>query len=470
MSFLLVDFGTTSIKTAIADLDTGTFSHIRSHPSVTSCAKIPGHHEIPPSSLQERFLSISDLYLNQLEVRFEGIVVCSEQNGFVALNRENVPITNYISWKDERSLEPVNGIDTFSLLTGELGDRFKHITGWRPGPGLPIMNATHLARLSLLESPCKIVSLPEWLSLCCDDSNDIVHDTMLHGLGFYDVRKKETSDELTKTVEELTGVKFTFNHVAPSGNISGYWHNHTKKVPIYVGIGDHQCSVLGACNVPRETISVNIGTGSQVAIIDPEVTPAEAELRPYFDSSILAAVTRIPAGRVLASYVGFLENICKSATGKEADFWHMLQEIDEADISNATWDFDLGIFSSAWNYQGGGKISNILEGSLTLKNYLSSLLRAFGQQYLEVMRLFDPGHRIGRCILSGGVPRRMPVLHRIISNLSGYETLPACEIDESLIGLRTIALVSANRAQSCLDAQGIYGRSCSVRQDDCSCL
>jgi sedoheptulokinase len=462
MDFLLVDFGTTSVKTAIANLDTGTFSLIRSHQSVPNCTAVSGHYEVPPLALRDRFLSICDMYFNQLGIQFEGIVICSEQNGFVALNQQDQPITNYVSWKDERSLEPIDGRDTYSLLTEALGEKFKRITGWRPGPGLPVMNVAHLARLSLLETPCKIVSLPEWLSLCCDDSNHVVHDTMLHGLGFYDVRDGETSSELTGLVEELTGVQCAFSSVAPTGSISGYWHSPKTKIPIYVGIGDHQCSVLGACNVPGESISINLGTGSQVAIIDPDQVPKTVELRPYFDSSTLAAITRIPGGRALASFLAFLEDICEAVGVNDVDFWAMLKEIDERDILNATMKFDLSVFSSAWNYKGGGNISNIQEDSLTLKNYLASLMKAFGEQYLEVMKLFDPEHRMKRCILSGGVARRIPVLFKIISSLSGYETLPACEIDESLIGLRTVALVSAGRAQTCFEAQEIYGRGCFV--------
>ena len=216
--------------------------------------------------------------------------------------------------------------------------------------------------------------------------------------------------------------------------------------------------------MPAESISINIGTGSQVATIDPDSVPDGVELRPYFDSSTLAAVTRIPGGRALASFMDFLEDVCLAAGVRDVDFWGLLQEIDERDILNATLRFDLGVFPSAWNYQRGGSISNIHEGYLTLNNYLASLLKSLGEQYLTVAELFDPEHRMRRCILSGGVARRVPMLYRVISNLSGYETLPACEIDESLIGLRTIALVSAKQASSCLHAQEIYGRDCSVHQ------
>jgi len=116
------------------------------------------------------------------------------------------------------------------------------------------------------------------------------------------------------------------------------------------------------------------------------------------------------------------------------------------------------VFSSAWNYRGGGQIEDIADGTLTLKNYLASLLKCWIAQYPDVVRLFDPAHDAARCILSGGLPRRLPHLAGILSTMSDYETWPACEVDESLLGLRTVALVAAGRAEGCLEGQRVFGR------------
>lgn len=464
--FLLLDFGTTSTKAAAVDLDSGAFSHVRSFPSLPSCSDIPGRYEVSPAALTDRFNSICCLYYDELSEPFAGIVLCSEQNGFIALSEANQPLTNYISWKDERSLEPIGGLSTFSLLTRELGERFKEITGWRPGPGLPIMNVTHLARCGHLSGTCKIATLPEWLALCCGDSRNVVHETMIHCQGFYDVRNGRISEELTALVERVAGLRCIFNEPGDTGSVSGYWRGPDGKIPIYVGVGDHQCSVLGACNVPRESISLNLGTGSQVAVIDATAIRAEFEVRPYFDSRRLVAVTRIPAGRVLADYLRFLEDVCLVSDAPKPDFWRMFSAIEERDLQNATLEFDLAVFSSAWNYRGGGKIGNIVEGSLTLKNYLTSLFKCWVEQYPAVVRLFDPSRQASRCILSGGLARRLPTLAGIFAALSGYDTWPACPLDESLLGLRTIALVASGRTSSCLAGQEIFGRDCQFRSDD----
>jgi sugar (pentulose or hexulose) kinase len=252
--------------------------------------------------------------------------------------------------------------------------------------------------------------------------------------------------------------------VAPTGTVSGYWHHGERRVPIYAGVGDHQCSVLGACNTPRETISLNLGTGSQVAMIDAELIRDEFELRPYFDGRFLPAITRIPAGRALAQFLGFLDQAAGASSGG-TNFWALFNELDEDALRAASLDFDLAIFGSAWRYHGGGHIAGILDGSLTLQNYLASLMKSWVRQYVEAIALFDPERRAARCVLSGGLARRLPLLHRILAHLTGYETWPACMIDESLLGLRTVALVAAQRAESCLAAQAIFGRECTVHSD-----
>lgn len=466
MNCLLLDFGTTSIKSAVLDLDTGVFSRLRTYPAADNLAHTPGHYEVSPRQLHETFLAICDSYAREPGAAFQAIAICSEQNGFVPLDERNEPMSNYVSWKDERSVEPVHGQGTYFLLTEALGDDFMHITGWRPGPGLPFFNAAHLARQSLLGSPCTLATLPEWLALACSDSTHAVHDTMLHCSGFYDVQKKAISRELVARVQAMTGVTFTFGRRAPTGAVSGYWHFNSNRIPIYVGIGDHQCAALGAANVPGVTLSVNLGTGSQVAVIDPPIQPVECEWRPYFDDRLLAAITRIPGGRAVAGYLAFLEDVCREATGHDVTFWNLAGELSEQAILDATMDMDLGIFSSAWNYSGGGRISGIHDGSFTLRTYLSGLLKSFARQYVTAARLLDPDHALKRCILSGGLARRMPVLQGILADLTGYETEPACEIDESLLGLRTTMLLAAGYASTCLEAQQIYGRECRVGDDE----
>ena len=105
-------------------------------------------------------------------------------------------------------------------------------------------------------------------------------------------------------------------------------------------------------------------------------------------------------------------------------------------------------------------IDGILEGALEVDNYLASLLRAFVNQYVKAIDLLEPQHHVDRAILSGGIARNLPNLRDLLAWRTGYEVLPATEIDESLLGLRTVALVADGRAGSCFEAQRMFGRDC----------
>ena len=456
--FLLLDFGTTSTKSTIVDLDSGHFSRPQSHPSIPNAPAPPGHYEIPLDAIRERFIAICEYYYDELRVRFRGIIVCSEMHGFAVLDDDGNPLSNYISWKDERSLDEIDALSTFDLISEKLGDSFKTITGMKPRPGFPLLNLIHMGRANRLPAHGRVVSLPSWLAMCSGDSQNLDHPTILAGMTFYDVRKNALSAEILDLIRELTGFTCRFDDPAPAGQIAGYWHHDGRKIPLYVGVGDHQCSVLGA-GLAADALSINLGTGSQVSILDLEIDDDDVETRPYFDGSTLKAITHLPAGRALNAYIGFLDEIA----GGQADFWTMLDELNVDDVLKADMDFNLSIFPGARHYRKGGGIACIREGNFTLHNYLASLLRSFAAQYREIVDIFDPDRHLCRCLLSGGIARNLPLLRDLIARETGYQTLPATDLDESFLGLRTLALVADGRATTCQEALKIFARECRLQ-------
>ena len=119
------------------------------------------------------------------------------------------------------------------------------------------------------------------------------------------------------------------------------------------------------------------------------------------------------------------------------------------------------MFSGAWGYRDGGRVARIEEGALTVRNYLASVLRAFVEQYGRLLPRLDPDRRLGRLVLSGGLARRLPGLPRLLAAATGYAVTPPTAVDESLLGLRALALVAAGRAPTARAAQAVFGRDAS---------
>ncbi len=465
--FLLVDFGTTSTKSALLQLDGGRFEHLRRHPALPALPGPAGRHEVPLAAIRERFHDLCADAWAASGSGFDGIVLCSEMHGFALLDpRTREPLTQYVSWLDGRSLERVDGRSSFDLVAAHLGDGFRRLSGMRPRSGFPLINLVHCGRTMDLPAEVEIVSLPGWLCRAEDGGPPPEHPTILAGMALYDVSRKEVAPDLLETARELGGVSPIPGEPCSEETAAGYWAGPRGPVPVYAGVGDHQCSVLGAGVVEGTTASVNLGTGSQVAV--PRAPRDQAfEHRPYFDGLDLTAVTHIPAGRALGEFVGFLQQISErtpAAAGgpPRPDWWAELAALGPPEVDAATLEVDLAVFEGARGFRSGGGIGGLLEGGLTPGNYLASVLRAFVTQYAEVLDELDPGRRLERVALGGGIARNLPHLAELLARASGRTVRGACALDESLLGLRALALRCAGRASTAAEAWRLHGRACEI--------
>jgi xylulokinase len=456
--YLGIDFGTTSTKSALVDVETGALTRVRHHKAIPPSPGPPGRFEVPLEAIRDRFLELCAEYAGTLDAPLAGIVTCSEMHGFALVDDTGRPRSAYVSWKDERSQEPIAGVDSVTLVTRALGDRFRALTGMRPRPGFPLMNLVHLLRESSLPDGLHLVSLPDWLARVAGEPSGLGHPTMLAGLALYDLDAGAVSGELLAVVKELTGRSVRLGAPAEAGAVAGVWRHGGRRIPVHVGAGDHQTTLLGAGVTAGDCVSLNLGTGSQLAVLDRPSGDDAVERRPYFDGGMLHAITHIPGGRALATFVGLLEEAARAGGAPAPDLWPQLAGLGAADVAAASLDVDLAVFRGAWGYAGGGRLGRIEDGALTVRNYLASVLRAFVAQYAALLPRLDPGRRLGRIVLSGGLARRLPALPDLLGAATGYAVTPPTVLDESLLGLRALAMVASGRARTAAQAHAAFPR------------
>ncbi|MFA6583830.1 MAG: FGGY family carbohydrate kinase [Elusimicrobiaceae bacterium] len=440
-TFIVVDYGASRLKCGVFDTETQSLVSVKSHPSPDACVFGRRIFEISPDELFVRFKAVCGSALDSVGGRADGILLSCQQHGFLVLDENGVPVTNYISWKDERALNPLpaltanesdvalpgdlNGAVLFEKIKKETAKGFSNITGMKLRAGFPFVNFIHAAFTADLPRNCRVMSLPEWLAHKSGCFNGLVHETMAAGLGFYDISEHEFSGELVRYAEELTGRKISFG--APVRSVEKC--AEFDGVPLYCGCGDHQCAVLGAGNRPAETLSINIGTGSQVSAV--AVKSSEAETRPYFDCMRMATITHIPAGRALTEFLRPFE------TG--ADVWGLLGSLSAQKVLDSTLRINLAFFDGAFGYRDGGSIGNIYEGGFTLENYAASLVRSMAEQYALAAGKVDTAGLLGKCVISGGVPRKIPALAEAVAEMLRMETVLSPHTEEALFGLGMLA-------------------------------
>ena len=425
-SILLIDFGASRVKTAL--LRQGELTDIQSRASVFPCNTENGKYETDVFAIKDIFLSLVKSY--SANTKLSGIFICSEMHGFALLDNNNAPVSNYVSWKDERCLNEIDGISSFDLLKKNLGNSFFEKTGMNLRPCYPIFNVFHMARSKEISS-AKIVSLPEWLCCCGGKSLNVSHCTMSAGLGFYNIYENIFDKDLINSAAK-NNINLSFNRPSKEVEAGGYIEIDGKDIPIFTGVGDHQCAVLGAGN-DKNSISVNLGTGSQVAIIN--LANANCEKRPFFNDQLLSVITHIPSGRALNVYVNFLKSI-----NPNIDFWQKLSGVSIEDIKKAALKINLAVFESAWNYDSGGSISAIGENNFNLNDYLASLLKEYAEQYAKAIYNLKPPKNFNKIILSGGIGAKLPAVGKYLNVLTGFPvSITDSAYDETIAGLKIIA-------------------------------
>lgn len=161
-------------------------------------------------------------------------------------------------------------------------------------------------------------------------------------------------------------------------DILGYINN----IPIYSSLGDTNC-VIESLDLKKDEYAINIGTGSQV----------------IYKNNDIVIKKFIPAGRTFLVYDNFFKS-CK------LNFFEMLNDITPEQVYNSNLDIDLNLFKQAFNYTGGGSISNIQEDNFTINNLLASILRNFVLQYKQ----FITDESKINIILVGGIPKKISIL------------------------------------------------------------
>jgi hypothetical protein len=174
-----------------------------------------------------------------------------------------------------------------------------------------------------------------------------------------------------------------------------------SNIPVYSSLGDTNW-VIKALDLNDENVGINIGTGSQIFYkIDKELV-----IKKFY-----------PAGRALLTYQELFNSL-------GLNIFDLFQSISYDDIINSNLQVNINVFPQSKNYNEGGNICNINEGSFNYKNLLGSLLKSLVLQY----KLDIPNRN--QLILTGGIINKLPVLEDIFKYY--YSTYTICISDRKL--------------------------------------
>jgi hypothetical protein len=171
-------------------------------------------------------------------------------------------------------------------------------------------------------------------------------------------------------------------------------------------LGDTEC-VRRSVNLLDGDVLLNLGTGAQII--------SNSFIKSFF-----------PSGRMFLTFSDFFNSF-------GCNFFEDLSEISVQNILESTLKFDLNIFPQSRNFNDFGFIKNINENNFTKNNFLSSLLKAYAEQFINEIDL----KTVNKIYFSGGIPKKIPAIVEYIGQKTNLRTfLVSSNIPETHLGMK----------------------------------
>ncbi len=377
-----------------------------------------------------------------------GLVMCSQMQGLVLTDASGAPLSNCITWRDQRALMPhPSGKETyFDHLTQRLTDAQRDGLG-ELHAGLPVAVLFTLVEQGRLPAGATAASLPDFVlaSLCETNAAPGVEATNASVHGPLDLAT------LTWQADVLTGLgldRLRWPQVRRAGDVVGYLRHEGRSLPCYAPVGDQPCSLAGAL-LHEDELSLNISTGSQVSRISPRLAQGDYQTRPYFDGEYLNLITHIPAGRALNLLMALLTELAAVEGVTLADPWGAAARAAAA-VGPTDLEVNLAFFASLRGDRGA--IANIREDNLSAGHLFRAAFQDMAENYHGCALLLSPERAWRRLVFSGGLAQKIPILRQVICERFSAEQRLCPSSEDALLGLLALALRCSGRAGTMREA------------------
>lgn len=444
ISFIGIDIGSSFIKGAILDLDTVSLRQVYREPFPGRLRTLPSvYYEVNPNRIvaaaRKMIYTLLDLAPN-----CAGIVMCGQGSSLVLCNEYGQPLSNCITWKDERILfEHPSGQGSYlDVLLQRANSIGIEPLGNELRSGSPMCALFWLAERN--ELPGKHIIPCSVHDFVCANLCKSYPCAELTSAGTYGALNLDSLDWYHSLIVELGLEDLDWPKLCGLGNVVGYFKTRNKSLPCYTPVADQQCALLGV-TLRRRELSINASTGSQISLLASKVEYGDYQVRPYFDGQFIKTITRIPAGRSLDALVRLLCEITESEQGKIKDAWLYIGKAVES-TKEVDLIVNLAFFSSGFGDRGG--ISNIKEKDLTVGAVFKAAFINMANNYYEAGLRLSRNQGWDSLVFSGGLVQRIAALREIISQKFHTEYRLAFSSEDTLLGLLVLALVFSKRATS----------------------
>ncbi len=412
-----IDIGTTTISAVVYDIDKKKQIDAYSLPH-NSYIKTGIFSEQSTSIIMDKakklLYHILDTYKNIVSIGITG-----QMHGIVYINSNGSAVSNLINWQDKRAdIELENGKAACQLIYD--------ITNEVVSTGYGI--ATHYYNMLTGIVPSEAVCICTIMDLfgmeICENKRPIVHTTVGASLGLFDTKSENFKfDKLS-----LLGINMDFlPEVTGRSVIIG----KCRGIDVSVPIGDNQASFLGSVGKNKDSMLVNIGTGSQISYVSDSYLEVdkELELRPHIEGKYLVCGSALCGGFAYSMLEEFFRSYAISIGIQEKSQYSIMNKLATEAFENN----EEGLLVDA--YFCGKRSDPNLRGSINMIDRYgftpsALILGVLKGMCNELYELYEKiPNKKTHIVASGGAIKKTEILKSIIARRFGA-TVSTNKIEE----------------------------------------
>lgn len=453
MKCLALDIGSSSMKGAVLDLATGGIPALTARAFPARLTTLPaGRFEVDPREIENAAREVLAV-LASAAPDAERLFVAGQMGGMLLVDVNGEPLTNYLSWRDQRTESADSGEESLlRRLRGGWTDETFDSLGRELQAGSTLALLHWLAvrgELPLGATPLTVADYV--ISRLCGTSG---HMHVTHAIGLLDLRATDWHREV---FESLGLNELRWPTLVHSMEPVGECRIGNRALTVFGAFGDQQCALFGA-GLERGELSINVSTGSQVSRRAERLQPGEFQTRAYFHGDLLQTITHLPAGRALNVLVDLLTELSREEGARLSDPWRAIARLTEQASRTSSQDglaVDLSFFATPFGSTGG--IAGITTENLTVGHLFRAAFDSMADNYARCAMRLDSTRSWNQVVLSGSLARGMPSLRGAISERFDAPLRDAVCDEETLLGLLRIAseVETGPKSSNCEACSGV---------------
>ncbi len=444
MQCLGIDIGSSSIKGAVLNLEDCAVGEVIKEDFPAPISELPvGYFEVEPSQIQE---AVESVLVKLLEIAPDASSIhwTGQMGGVILVDETGNPLTNYISWRDQRMLEPYPSGDGsyYRILEQRLTRTRMQQLGNDCKPGSAFSLLFWLAEQRELPDSAIPLALADYVTMRLFDAEPVTEYTS--AIGNLNV---QTCLWHREAFNELGIGKLHWPQLTDPYRVVGELTVHGNVIPSYPSVGDHQCALAGM-RLRKNELSINVSTGSQISLLADGYQPGDYQVRPYFDRQYLKTLTHLPAGRSLNVLVDLLSEIPHAQGLEVEDSWLYITKAAAA--AETELNVDLSFFEGPMGSRG--EIRNIAVDNLNVGTLFRAAFDNMANNYEVCASRLSPEEDWNGLVLSGGLVGNCDILRRLIIEQFDCSVRLSATSEETMEGLLILALVARGRFDSVAEA------------------